>query len=119
MGSKESSNSHGDGELATLLEEERRLESVVEASRREAAAVVAAAEGEAHDRLAQLDAELERQRQALSESIEAGSAKLVANLARAAEASVDRCERLSEAEFGDLAAFVVDKVVGSTGGGSA
>lgn len=119
MGSKESSDSQGDGELAALLEAEKRLESLVEAGRREAAEVVAAAEEEARDRLAKLDEELERQREALSESIEVGSAKLAASLLREAEATVERYERLSEVEIEDLAAFVAAAVLASTGGGSA
>jgi hypothetical protein len=118
MDPKRSSDSDRHGGLAALLDAEEELASLMTESEKEAAAIVAAAEEEARDRLSRLAAEIERHRQALSASIEAGSAKLADSLRYEAKAAVERYERVSDQEVEDLAAFVVAEVIGSTAKGS-
>lgn len=115
MGVKGSSTSDRDGSLAAVLEAEARFAALISESEKEAAAVLAAAEEEARDLLSHLDAEIARQRQALSASMETGSSKLADGVLSEAKAVVAHYDQISDAEIDELAAFVVSEVVGTRG----
>lgn len=112
MASRHPGRTHSGDALSTLLETERRLSTRLDAVARDAEAIVTAAEREAQQRLAALDAELTAQAEALAQSIEAGAANRIEALRRQADAAVARYQGVDEDELRELATRVVDAVLG-------
>jgi vacuolar-type H+-ATPase subunit H len=97
--------------LPILLETERHLAARLDVARREADALVAAAEAEAARQLAQLDDDLVAEGEAVARSVEAGAANRIEELRREADATVARYRALSDDAILELARDVVALVV--------
>lgn len=99
------------GALSALLETERRLAADLEATAREAEAIVGVAETEATARLDALDGELAAEGEAFARSIEAGAANRIEALRRAADAAVARYRSVTDETVLELARAAVAVVV--------
>ena len=102
------------GEVATLLATERRLEGMLEDARREAERIVAEATAQAGLVAPAAADELARRDLEVKQELDREEAAIVASATRGL-AAVDRA--LAE-HLGDLAAFVVDRLIADVVGGS-
>lgn len=97
------------GDLARLLETERRLEDRVVAARAEAAALVAQAQQAAAQGDAALDAQLAEAARLLDESLAAESRRRTAEIADAADREAQAYERVTPARLAAVAQALAER----------
>jgi vacuolar-type H+-ATPase subunit H len=106
----------GPGDLERLLETEARLEEMVRRAREEAARLVSEAQAAAQAREAALGAELEEAARRLEADIAAERARREQEIGSAARREAERFDRVPAERIGELARYVVDRVIGGGGG---
>ncbi len=103
--------------LSRLLETESELDAMLERTRGEAAELVSSARADAEERIRRFEAELEAEERALRDRVAREGDEAITAIRAEAERNVKRLEGLDEEAIGELAHYVVRRLVDGVSGG--
>ena len=105
------------GRLNRLLETETELDEMLRETRRTAAELIASARAEAEERIRKLETELHDADLELRARIDREQAQAIASIRAEAQRERDELDALEDRLIDELAAYVVERVVGRESGG--
>lgn len=105
------------GKLGRLLETESELDELLEAAKRDAAAVVRDAHNEAQSRVDRLEAELDTENEAVRAQVERERDETIASIRKGAAREIAGLDELDDAKVAEVAKHAIHLLVGEHGSG--